>query len=70
TSLTTLIVVVTLFIFGGGAINDFALVMILGVVVGTYSSVFVASAIISVWHKHSRGHADKASQPVAAAVKA
>jgi SecD/SecF fusion protein len=55
TSLTTLLVVLTLFLFGGGAINDFALVMLAGVVVGTYSSVFVASAIIASWHKHKRG---------------
>ncbi len=51
TSLTTLLVVVILVLFGGGAINDFALVMLLGVIVGTYSSVFVASAIIATWHK-------------------
>jgi preprotein translocase SecF subunit len=55
TSLTTLIVVITLFLFGGGAINDFALVMLIGVIVGTYSSVFVASAIISTWHKRVKG---------------
>jgi SecD/SecF fusion protein len=33
------------------AINDFVLVMIIGIVVGTYSSIFIASPIISVWHK-------------------
>lgn len=58
TSFTTLLVVSTLYFFGGGAINDFALVMLIGVVVGTYSSVFVASTIISFWHKRSRGHVD------------
>jgi SecD/SecF fusion protein len=36
---------------GVAAINDFILVMIIGVVVGTYSSIFIASPIISVWHK-------------------
>ncbi|MDT8390779.1 MAG: protein translocase subunit SecD [Lentisphaeria bacterium] len=51
TSLTTLIVVVILVLFGGGAVNDFALVMLIGVIVGTYSSIFVASAIIATWHK-------------------
>jgi SecD/SecF fusion protein len=51
TSLTTLLVVVILVLFGGGAINDFALVMLIGVVVGTYSSIFVASAIVATWHK-------------------
>lgn len=51
TSLTTLLVVIILVLFGGGAVNDFALVMLIGVIVGTYSSIFVASAIIATWHK-------------------
>ena len=49
TSLTTLFVVVTLFILGGGIIHDFAFALIVGVVVGTYSSVFVASPILLAW---------------------
>jgi len=53
TSLTTLLVVITLFLFGGGAINDFALVMLIGVIVGTYSSIFVASTIVAFWHKRA-----------------
>ena len=61
TSLTTLLVVVILFLFGGGAINDFALIMLIGVIVGTYSSIFVASAIVASWHKVSRQHADERS---------
>jgi preprotein translocase SecF subunit len=51
TSLTTLLVLVVLFASGVVAINDFVLVMIIGIVVGTYSSIFIASPIISVWHK-------------------
>ena len=51
TSFTTLIVVVILFVFGGGAIEDFALVMLLGVIVGTYSSIFVASSVVSIWNE-------------------
>lgn len=43
TSLTTLLVVVALYIFGGEVIHSFALALILGVLVGTYSSVYVAS---------------------------
>ncbi len=43
TSGTTLIVVLTLYIFGGDVINTFALVLLVGILVGTYSSVFVAS---------------------------
>ena len=46
TSGTTLIVVAALLFFGGGMIHDFALVMFIGVIVGTYSSIFVASPII------------------------
>ncbi|WP_461209545.1 protein translocase subunit SecD [Desulfocurvus sp. DL9XJH121] len=46
TSGTTLLVVLALFFFGGGVIHDFAFALLVGVVVGTYSSVFVASPIL------------------------
>ncbi len=46
TSLTVLIVVVILAIFGGSVVRDFAITLIAGVIVGTYSSIFVASPII------------------------
>ena len=49
TSLTVLLTSVALFFFGGEVIHDFALAMILGVMVGTYSSVFVASPIVLLW---------------------
>ncbi|MBN1297317.1 protein translocase subunit SecF [bacterium] len=49
TSLTTLIVVVCLFIFGGEVINDFAFALLIGIIVGTYSSIFVASPILVWW---------------------
>jgi preprotein translocase subunit SecF len=45
TSGTTLLVVLTLFIFGGDVINTFAFVLLVGIIVGTYSSVFVASPV-------------------------
>jgi preprotein translocase subunit SecF len=51
TSLTTLIVVVILFIFGGGVIHNFAFALMVGVLVGTYSSIFVASPIILIWQE-------------------
>ncbi|MBP5510648.1 MAG: protein translocase subunit SecD [Kiritimatiellae bacterium] len=54
TSITTLIACLTLFIFGGGAINDFALAMVIGVLVGTYSSVFVAVPVMIWWFKGKR----------------
>lgn len=46
TSLTTFFVVLTLFIFGGEIIHGFAFTLLVGVVVGTYSSIFVASPIL------------------------
>ncbi len=49
TSLTTLVVVVALFLFGGSIIHDFAFAMIVGIVTGTYSSIFVASPILLWW---------------------
>lgn len=51
TSLTVLLTSVALFFFGGEVIHDFALAMILGVIVGTYSSVFVASPIVLLWRR-------------------
>jgi preprotein translocase subunit SecF len=44
TSLTTLLVLFALFFFGGEIIHGFALAMIIGVVIGTYSSIYVASS--------------------------
>jgi preprotein translocase subunit SecF len=49
TSGTTLIVITALFILGGGVIHDFAFALLVGVVVGTYSSIFVASPILIAW---------------------
>ena len=46
TSLTTLLSVATLMLFGGGSIFDFALAMFIGVVAGTYSSIFIASPVM------------------------
>ncbi|MBN2414607.1 protein translocase subunit SecF [bacterium] len=53
TSLTTFIVVLVLFLFGGEVIKGFAFTMMVGVVIGTYSSIFVASALVLEWQtKH------------------
>ncbi|MGD1075444.1 MAG: protein translocase subunit SecF [Thermodesulfovibrionales bacterium] len=51
TSLTVFLTSLSLFFFGGEVIHDFALAMILGVIVGTYSSIFVASPIVLIWRK-------------------
>jgi preprotein translocase subunit SecF len=48
-SLTTLLAAVALFLFGGEVMHDFALAIILGVVIGTYSSIFVASPVVLLW---------------------
>jgi len=53
TSLTTLITVLVLFIFGGPGLRNFALTLIVGVVVGTYSSIFIASPIVLWWARRS-----------------
>ncbi len=53
TTLTTLFVVLTLMIFGGGVILDFALVMLFGLICGTFSSLFISTAFIRRWHKRS-----------------
>jgi len=50
TSLTTFIVVLILFLFGGEVINPFAFTMLVGVIVGTYSSIFVASPLLYEYH--------------------
>jgi preprotein translocase subunit SecF len=54
TSLTTLVVVVALFVLGGGIIHDFAFALIIGVVIGTYSSIYVASPVLIIWQKAMR----------------
>jgi preprotein translocase subunit SecF len=54
TSVTTLMVVVALFTLGGGIIHDFAFAMIVGVLIGTYSSIYVASPILLAWQGRGR----------------
>ncbi|MBN1350640.1 protein translocase subunit SecF [candidate division KSB1 bacterium] len=55
TSFTTFVVVLILFLFGGENIRNFAFAMIAGIVVGTYSSIFVASPIVVGLHLQSEG---------------
>lgn len=51
TSVTVLITVMVLLLFGGIAIRDFALVMLIGLVIGTYSSIYIASPVAYWWYK-------------------
>jgi len=50
-SLTTLLSAMALYLFGGEVIHDFALAIVLGVLIGTYSSIFVASPVVLLWGK-------------------
>ena len=54
TSTVTLIPILCLFLFGGSVLRDFSLAIIIGVVVGTYSSIFIASPIV-LWWTRARG---------------
>ena len=49
TSGTTMIVVAALFVLGGGIIHDFSFALMVGILIGTYSSIFVASPILLAW---------------------
>ncbi len=49
TSLTTAAVLISIFFFGGSAIHTFSFILLTGVLVGTYSSIFIASPILSLW---------------------
>lgn len=51
TSVTTFVAVFVLFIFGGPALKAFSFAIMIGVVVGTYSSIFVASPIVLMWSR-------------------
>jgi len=50
TSLTTFMAAFILFIISGGVLSNFALTLMIGIVVGTYSSIFIASPILVDWH--------------------
>jgi len=55
TALTTLFVLSALFLFGGATIHYFVLILLLGVVIGTYSSICIASQLLVVWEKGEWG---------------
>lgn len=59
TSFTVLLVVVVLYLFGGSVLHDFAFTMLIGVIVGTYSSVFVAAPLVLEWHNRGKKPAEK-----------
>jgi len=49
TTLTTVLPLLAIFIFGGATLKDFALVLIIGFLLGAYSSIFIASSLLAVW---------------------
>ena len=59
TSITTLMAALSLWIFGAGVINDFAFVFVIGIVTGTFSSIFIASPVFYWWHKGERKHVEE-----------
>jgi preprotein translocase subunit SecF len=52
TSLTVMVVLVAMFLLGGVSIKHFVLTLIIGIFFGTYSSIFVATALMVVWHRN------------------
>jgi SecD/SecF fusion protein len=66
TSGTVFLATLSLYIFGGGAINDFAFTFLVGIITGTYSSIYIASTLVLWWHKGQRPHIGAGPQtPVA-----
>jgi len=59
TSITTLLAACSLYIFGSGVITDFSFVFIIGILTGTFSSIFIASPVFFWWHKGDRRHVDE-----------
>jgi preprotein translocase subunit SecF len=55
TSLTTLLVVLVLFMAGGHVINDFAFALVIGIIIGTYSSIFIATPLLFIWNERAKG---------------
>ncbi|MFO7848483.1 MAG: protein translocase subunit SecF [Spirochaetia bacterium] len=64
TSLTTMLAVLALYFFGSGPIKDFALALIVGIIVGTYSSIYIASpALLGWWNSRYRKQRKKKGLP-------
>ena len=56
-----MLVVLALFVFGGGVIHNFAFALLIGILVGTYSSIFVASPVLIFWDDYRSGGQKKVS---------
>jgi preprotein translocase subunit SecF len=64
TSLTTLLVTIILLVLGGDVIRGFAFALTIGVVVGTYSSIFIASPVVYAWHNIAQQRAQSRGRKV------
>jgi preprotein translocase subunit SecF len=69
TTVTTMLAVVSLYIFTTGSMKDFALALLVGMVSGVYSTIFIASSIVSAWTRAAEKRAAKAA-PAAVPEKA
>lgn len=67
TTLTTVLPVACLFIFGGETLKDFAFALMVGIISGTYSSIFLASPLLTVWKEREKRYRPKASSRAASA---
>ncbi len=63
TGLTTLLASIALFIFGGDTLRSFSFTIVWGVIVGTYSSIYVSSTILNLFNLRANQNADKAVNP-------
>jgi SecD/SecF fusion protein len=61
TTLTTLLPVACLFVFGGETLKDFAFALMVGIVSGTYSSIFLAAPLLTVWKEREKRYRPKVS---------
>lgn len=64
TSGTVFLATASLYFFGGGVINDFAFTFLVGIITGTYSSIYIASALVLWWHKGQRPNIGTSQVPL------
>ena len=70
TSLTVVLTLLALLLFGGAAIQDFVLALLIGIISGTYSSIFIAAPLLvdwQLWDDRRHGRLDRAAQHARAA---
>jgi len=69
TSGLTFLTVIALFLFGGPVLHNFSFALVVGIIIGTYSSVFVASPIVLFWHNFTENRRRNSPSPAVAAAK-